>query len=72
MSAPPGCPDKIPWGVVFRLLAVEMSHDVNANVGSSMMTLLLLMLVTWRVGFRLLVLRMMTPYEVRMLMLEAG
>ena len=41
MSAPPGCPDKIPWGVVFRLLAVEMSHDVNANVGSSMMTLLL-------------------------------
>ena len=73
MSAPAGCLDEITWGVVFRLFAVKMSYNVNANVGSAMMTLLLpLMLVTWRVGFRLLVLRLMTPYEVKMLMLEAG
>ena len=44
MSAPTGCSDKITWGVVFRLLAVTMSHDVNADVGSWMMMLLLLML----------------------------
>ena len=36
------------------------------------MTLLLLMLVTWMVSLRLLVLRMMTTDDVKMLMLEAG